>query len=94
MREDEAAFVLHEIIRQEQQRLQRVLKPFMDELCNLEARKPPRPVELPDGRVMIYKGPSAEDIAGPYKAPKWLEELAAQDDLIRYQLSRYRRGNG
>jgi hypothetical protein len=94
MTEDEAEFILREIIVLEQERTQRLLKPFMDELGRIACRRPPRPVELPDGTVAIYRGPSATDIAGRYAPPRWLEQMALEDAYLRHALDRYRAGGG
>jgi hypothetical protein len=91
MTEDEARLALQEFIRIQQMRLQTLLKPYIAELVHLEARRPPRPVILPDGRVSVYVGPTATDIGGPYVAPKWLEELAFDDPDVRDVLTKYRR---
>ena len=87
----EVEFILREFIADEQRRLQTVLKPYIAELCHVAARKPPQPVHLPDGRVMIYKGPTADDLGGPYKAPRWLEELCRDDMRFVDTLRRVRR---
>lgn len=91
---EEAEFVLKEFLADEQRRLQTVLKPYMDELCHVSARKPPGMVTLPDGRVMRYVGPTAEDIAGPYKAPHWLESLCREDMRFIDSLRRIKRHIG
>ena len=93
MTEDEAAFVLREWIMVEQRRLQRTLAPIIAELANVEGRKPPRPYQMPDGRVMVYTGPTATDIAGPYRVPAWLEQIAIDDPDLRCKLSWYREYN-
>lgn len=87
---EEAEFVLKEFIADEQRRLQTVLKPYMDELCHVSMRKPPAPLMMPDGRVMRYVGPTAEDIGGPYKAPRWLEALCFEDMRFVEALRRVR----
>lgn len=88
--EDEAEFALKEIISREQQRLQKIMKPYFNELSHVLARKPPSPVAMPDGRVMRYVGPTATDMSGPYKAPRWLEEICQEDYELRHDLARYR----
>ena len=88
---EESEFVLKEFIADEQRRLQTVLKPYMDELCSVSFRKTPPPVQMPDGRLMRYVGPTAEDIAGPYKAPRWLESLCREDVRFVDALRRVRR---
>lgn len=37
--------------------LEEQIRPWVDELTQIEMCKPPQPVTLPDGRVMIYAGP-------------------------------------
>jgi hypothetical protein len=87
---DEAEFVLKAVMSREQQRFQQIIKPYFAELGHAIARQPPRPVTLPDGRVMQYVGPTAEDLGGPYRAPSWLEELCSEDYSLAHDLARYR----
>ena len=93
MTEEEAVFVLRAIIEKERRHMQLMLEPFIAELTHLEARRPLQPVTLPDGRVMIYKGPTATDLGGLYAAPRWLQSMADNDPTLRYELGRFRRGN-
>ncbi len=88
---DEAEIVLKTFIAEEQRRLQTILKPYMDELCHVSFRKPPPPVRMQDGRTMVYIGPTAEDMAGIYKAPRWLEQLCQEDPTMRHMLRQIRR---
>lgn len=90
LKPDEAEFVLRGIIAREQQRLQTILAPYVAALVDIEARKEPQPVQLPDGRVAVYSGPTAEYAFGPYRAPRWLESMCGNigtemDDLRRYR---------
>ena len=87
---DEAEFVLKAILNREQQRFQQIMKPYYAELCHVTTRRPPRPVEMPDGRVMQYVGPTADDLGGPYRAPRWLEELSMEDFSLAHDLARLR----
>lgn len=87
---DEAEYLLKEILAEEQRRMQLLMKPYVSALVEIETRKPPRSVALSDGRFMTYVGPTAEDIAGPYKAPAWLEEMCRDDMRIGDILRRYR----
>jgi hypothetical protein len=88
MTEAEAEFVLKDIIASEQQRLQTILAPYFAELTHLSYRKPPSPIHTPDGRLMLYTGPTATDLGGPYHAPAWLEEMCnnpgAEYDALRW----------
>jgi hypothetical protein len=89
--EDEASFILREILIQAQQDLQRRLAPFIAELSHLELRKPQKPIQLPDGRVFTYTGPTATELGAPYQPPSWLNELVSSDPLLGNALQRYRR---
>lgn len=89
--EDEAEFLLKELIQKEQRRLQTILKPYFAELCELGSRKPPRSIDMGDGKFAVYIGPTATDMAGPYKVPRWLDELATQDNDLVNALNYYRR---
>jgi hypothetical protein len=87
---DEAEYVLRQIIARAQRSLQQILTPHLEALTEIAARKPPAPVQLPNGGFAIYTGPTAEDIAGPWHAPRWLETLCsdfgeAADDLRYYR---------
>ena len=93
MTADEAEFVLKEIVSREQQRFQQIMKPYFHELSHVMARKPPSPITMLDGRVMQYVGPTAEDLGGRYKAPRWLEELCQEDYALFRDLARYRERN-
>jgi hypothetical protein len=86
---EEAEFLLRDIIVQEQQRSLNLLRPYMAELAHIEARKPPQPVSLPDGRTAVYVGPTAEQLGGPYRAPRWLEEMSVLPEYS-YRLRRLR----
>jgi hypothetical protein len=74
---DDAESLLKQLIIDEQRRLQLLLAPYIEELSNIEARKPPCGVTGSDGLQYVYCGPTAEDILGRYKAPKWLENIAS-----------------
>jgi len=87
---EEAEFALKAILSREQQRFQQIMKPYMQELSHVMARKPPMPVTLPDGRVMQYVGPTADDLGGAYKAPQWLNELCQEDYALMHDLARFR----
>ncbi len=90
MTQDEAEYVLKGIIDRERQRIQVQLTPYICELARIEIYKPPRPMQLPDGRWAIYSGPTTDQVAGPYQAPRWLEAMcravgAESDDLRRFR---------
>lgn len=91
--EEEAGFLLRALVNHAQMDFQRRMAPFFSELAKLEARKPHRPVGLPDGRVVVYDGPIAAGIEGPYRVPDWLREIASTDFLLMQELRRYRRKN-
>ena len=48
---EEAEYLLRSIIADEQRRLHLLLMPYTVALSEIESRKPPRPVTLPDGRA-------------------------------------------
>lgn len=87
---DEAEYLLKEVLAEEQRRMQLLMKPYISALVEIEWRKPPHPITMPDGRVAIYRGPTAEDMAGPYKAPTWLEEMCRDDVRMASLLRRHR----
>lgn len=87
--EDEAAFVILQIIQREQHRLQLLLKPFVTELGRLEFRKPACAFALKDGRLVVGRR-SAGEIMGRYDAPAWLEEMVGEDHALYEALDRYR----
>jgi hypothetical protein len=72
---EEAEVVLKGILDREERRYRTIMSPYYDALFEIDLRKPPRPVQMPDGTFMVYKGPTAENIAGPYKAPTWLARM-------------------
>jgi hypothetical protein len=87
---DEAEYVLRQIVTRAQRRLQQLLAPHMDALTEIASRKPPPPVPLPNGDFAIYTGPTADEMAGPWRPPQWLEALCrdigeAGDDLRWYR---------
>lgn len=91
LRAEEAEFLLKDMIADEQRRLQTILAPHFAALCDIEARKPPRPVVM-DGRMFTYVGPTAEDMTGrPYSAPDWLENLCRDDVRFAQRLEYFRR---
>jgi hypothetical protein len=90
---EEAEYLLRSIIADEQRRLHLLLMPYTVALSEIESRKPPRPVTLPDGRAMMYVGPTAESIAGVYKTPEWLSSMVRQDMMMSDRLRRYRDKN-
>ncbi len=45
------------------------IKPWVDELMQIEMCKPPAPVMLPDGRMMIYTGPLPKLVDGKATYP-------------------------
>jgi hypothetical protein len=87
---DEAEAVLLAIVARERQRQEIALKPYFHELCEIASRKPPTAVTLPDGRVLVYTGPVMEEIAGPYRAPPWLEALCRDVGEYSATLARMR----
>jgi len=89
--EPEAEYLLRAILAREQQRWQAILAPYLEALAEVEARKPPQPIQMPDGRVAAYIGPTAEDVAGAYRAPRWLEKMCDTLGDVRSDLDRYRR---
>jgi hypothetical protein len=93
MTAEEAEFVLRAIVSREQRRFQQLMKPYLHELFDVLRRKPPSPIAMPDGRVTRYVGPTADDLGGPYRAPRWLEELCLEDYDVMRDLGRYRERN-
>lgn len=91
---EEAEYILKEIIADQQQRLQLLLAPYIAALVEIDARKPPRPVPLPDGRTMVYCGPTGDDIAGPWTAPEWLDRMVRDDHQLARSLARFRERYG
>lgn len=88
--QDEAEYVLQGIITREQQRLSALLTPYLEELTSIRMRRPPRPVQMPDGSMMVYTGPSADEIVGLYRAPAWLESMCNNVGEQGADLRRYR----
>lgn len=88
--QDEAEYVLQGIITREQQRLQALLTPYIQELTLIGLRKPARPIQMPDGTFAVYTGPSSDEIAGPYRAPSWLVSMCDTVGEQSADLRRYR----
>lgn len=91
---DEAEHLLTYLINTERERLEILLAPYYSALSEAGLYRPTPSYGLPDGSRISYHGPTAEDIAGPYKAPRWLEQLSLSQPGINYQLRRFRRTMG
>ena len=91
--EDECEFLLKTILSEHDRRHRIMLAPFTQELSHILMRKPPRPTMMPDGRIMTYVGPTATDLGGDYRPPRWLIEMAEGFDYS-HALAKYRRQMG
>lgn len=87
---DEAEYVLKGILTRQERLWRTIMAPYFAELTLISARKPPRPVQMPDGTTAVYCGPTADDLGGPYRAPEWLEEMCRNLSDEMADLRRYR----